>query len=367
MPIQQWLPAKNRPLLISGPCSAESREQVIKTATTLEQTGLVSAFRAGVWKPRTSAQSFEGHGEQALLWLREAKEKTSMPLAVEVAHPKHVELCLEHKIDILWIGARSVANPFSIQEISEALKGVDIPVMIKNPVNPDLNLWIGALERLSMAGINKLAAIHRGFNTWEINLYRNTPLWEIPVELKRLFPKIPLICDPSHICGNRKMIEKVAQHALDLDMDGLMIESHINPNKALSDKKQQITPHKLQNIISNLQIKYPGNFEKKTAETITELREQIDVLDKKLLEILAERMNVVKNIGYLKKNNKITILQIERWDKIIRNRKEKGLKLGLDKDFLKKMLNLVHNESINVQKRIMNDVKKKNTLKNKNK
>jgi len=361
--IDQWLSLKNRPLLISGPCSAENRYQVVETAMALSQTGVVSAFRAGIWKPRTRQESFEGHGEKALEWIKEAKEKSGLPVAVEVARPNHIELCLRHEIDILWIGARSVANPFSIQELAEALKGTNIPVMVKNPVNPDIQLWIGALERLNNAGIEKLAAIHRGFNIWNKDIYRNTPLWDIPIELKRLCPQLPIICDPSHICGNRTMIENVAQHALDLDMDGLMIESHINPDKALSDKNQQITPKKLEKIISNLQVKYSGNFEKKAADTLNELRKQIDAIDYSLLETLAKRMNIVKDIGYLKKHNKITILQIERWNNIIQNREEIGRKMGLDKDFLNNLLNLVHKEAINVQKRIINDKHNQNNSK----
>ncbi len=350
-----WLQIKKRPLLISGPCSAESREQLIATGEALANTGLVSVFRAGIWKPRTRSHSFEGHGEKAFSWVKEVKEKTGIPVAVEVARPSHVELCLKHEIDILWIGARSVANPFSIQELAEALAGTNIPVMIKNPVNPDLQLWIGALERINQAGINKLAAIHRGFNTWGKSQYRNPPLWEIPIELKRLFPELPIICDPSHICGNRSMIEKVAQHALDLDMDGLMIESHIKPEKALSDKNQQISPSKLAKIINKLQIKKASSFKKETTENLEELRKQIDLADYKILEALAERMNVVKSIGYLKKNNKITILQIERWNNIIHKREEAGLKLGLNKEFLNELLKLIHKEAINVQKQILND------------
>ncbi len=353
--ISNWLDSICNPLLISGPCSAESREQLLGTASSLVETGLVSAFRAGIWKPRTRLHSFEGHGEKALSWMKEVKEKTGLPVAVEVAHPGHVELCLKYDIDIIWIGARSVANPFSIQELAEALTGTSIPVMIKNPVNPDLQLWIGALERINRAGTDKLAAIHRGFNTWGKNQYRNTPLWEIPIELKRLFPKLPVICDPSHICGNRAMIEKVAQYALDLNMDGLMIESHINPEKALSDKNQQITPTKLKKIIAKLQIRKAESFIKETTDTLEELRKKIDVADYKILEALAERMNVVKNIGYLKKDNKITILQIKRWNNIIHNRKETGLKLGLDKEFLSELLNLIHKEAITVQKKLMNN------------
>ncbi len=353
--MSNWLSASSRPLLISGPCSAESREQLISTADALAKTGLVTAFRAGIWKPRTRLNSFEGHGEKALSWIKEVKEKTGMPVAAEVARPKHVELCLKYDVDIIWIGARSVVNPFSIQELAEALTNTNIPVLIKNPVNPDLQLWIGALERINKAGIDKLAAIHRGFNTWNKTKYKNTPLWEIPIELKRLFPKLPVICDPSHICGNRTMIKEVAQYALDLDMDGLMIESHINPGKALSDKNQQITPIKLKKIIEKLQIRKTTSSEKEITDTLAELRRKIDMVDYKILEALTERMNVVKNIGYLKKNNKITILQIKRWNNIIHNRKETGLKLGINKEFLNELLNLIHKEAINVQKRIMND------------
>ena len=353
--ISSWLKVTGRPLLISGPCGAESREQLVTTAIALKKTGLVSAFRAGIWKPRTRLHSFEGHGEKALSWLKEVKEKTSMPVAVEVAKPEHIELCLKYDVDIVWIGARSVVNPFSIQELAEALTGTNIPVLIKNPVNPDIKLWVGALERINQAGIDKLAAVHRGFNTWGEKQFRNTPLWEIPIELKRLFPQLPIICDPSHICGNRKMIEKVAQHALDLNMDGLMIESHNNPQKALSDKNQQITPLGLKKIIDKLQIRKATDFEEETEETLSELRKQIDVADYKILEAMAERINIVRNIGKLKKSNKITILQIERWNNIIHDRKKTGLSLGLNKEFLNELLHLIHKEAIYVQKQILNN------------
>jgi len=351
--LEQWVAIKNRPFLISGPCSAESHSQIINTAEALASSNIVSVFRAGVWKPRTRYKSFEGHGEKALSWLYEVKERTNLPVAVEVASPKHVELCLKYDIDILWIGARTVANPFSIQELAKSLKNTKIPVMIKNPINPDLQLWIGAIERIHSSGIQNIAVIHRGFNTWEKSSYRNSPLWEIPVELKRLFPEVPIICDPSHITGDAGMIEKIAQNAIDLDMDGLMIESHINPETALSDKNQQITPEKLKEIISNLKLRKSEKFEKTTAEKLEKYREKIDLLDYKLLETLSERMKVVGDIGHLKKDKNITILQIGRWNDIIQDRKNAGLKLGLDEDFLKELLSLVHKESINVQKRIM--------------
>ncbi len=354
LPIHTWLPARAEPLLISGPCSAESREQVMATAAQLSRTGLVEVFRAGIWKPRSRPSGFRGAGEEALQWLREVRQQYHLKTAVEVATPQHVELALKYGVDILWLGARTVVNPFSVEEITEALRGMDMPVLVKNPVNPDLNLWIGALERVNRAGIRKLAAIHRGFYFFARTPYRNAPMWEIPIELKRRFPELPVFVDPSHICGSRDRIREISQKALDLDMCGLMIEAHHDPDHAWSDAAQQLTPAALESMIRSLTLRtekgspaFEGNLEA--------LRSEIDKLDAELLDILARRMEVVSDIGRYKKENDITILQLKRWSNIIRERLEDGNQLGLDEHFLRQVLEMVHKESIRIQNRIMNE------------
>ncbi len=352
-PLHSWFNSDGRPILISGPCSAESEEQLLRTAKELVQIPNVGVFRAGIWKPRTRPSGFEGVGNIGLEWLKRVKEETGLLTTVEVANPRHVEEAINHSVDILWLGARTVVNPFSIQEIAEVLQGVDIPVMIKNPVNPDLKLWIGAFERINKVGITKLAAIHRGFYFFESSPFRNAPMWEIPIELKRLYPSLPIFCDPSHICGNKDLIPFVSQKALDLEMDGLMIESHYNPQIALTDANQQITPEQLANILSKLVIrKESGTFEFETK--LDELRTEIDKLDAELVDILWQRMKIVEEIGEYKRDNNITILQIKRWSEIIKNRLAHGIKLGLSKDFLTKILQIVHKESIQKQTDIMN-------------
>lgn len=346
-----WLDTNTKPLVISGPCSAESEEQVLETARELAKIESVKLFRAGVWKPRTRPNMFEGHGEEALKWLQTAKQETGLKTTVEVGNPQHVELSLKYGIDVLWIGARTVVNPFSIQEIAESLKGVDIPVMVKNPLNPDLSLWIGALERLNHSGITKLAAIHRGFDFFKKSTFRNAPMWEIPIELKRLFPQLPVFTDPSHIAGKRSLLAEIAQKALDLEMDGIMIESHWQPEKALTDAKQQITPSVLNDLIKNLILRERSgdfNFETK----LEEYRSEIDRLDAEMIEILARRLNIVDAIGQYKKENNITILQLKRWSNIIQERLENGKNLGVNSDFLIKILELVHRESIARQAKI---------------
>ncbi len=353
-PLKDWLPIKSKLLVISGPCSAESREQVETTARELAATGLVSVFRAGIWKPRTRPKSFEGKGEEALRWVAEVKSQTGMLTAVEVATPKHVELCLKYGIDMLWIGARTGVNPFSVQEIAQALEGINIPVMVKNPINPDIRLWTGIIERIYQAGISRIIAIHRGFNTYEKSIYRNIPLWEIPIEMKRLFPGLPMICDPSHIAGNRTLLPKVSQNALDLDMDGLMIESHCEPDKALTDARQQVTPARLELLVKNLVIRKAAGHKKEPAQELEAIRKQIDDTDHQILEFLSKRMSMVEKIAHLKKHHNITILQIERWNSIFKDRIKTGEAHGLDAAFLKKILELVHKESINIQTRIMN-------------
>ena len=351
--LDSWLPAQNKPLIISGPCSAETEEQVMETAIQLSKIPQVKVFRSGIWKPRSRPHGFEGVGEIGLRWLQQVKAETGLLTTTEVATPKHVELALKYGVDILWLGARTVVNPFSIKEVSEAMKGIDNPVLVKNPVSPDLNLWIGGLERVNKAGITKIAAIHRGFYFFVKSPYRNAPMWEVPIELKRRFPKLPIFVDPSHISGKRTMIEEIAQKALDLEMNGLMIESHINPDGALSDAEQQITPDTLRAIVERLKVrKEKGGdaFESK----LEELRSEIDKIDAELLEILARRLDLVSEIGKYKKENDITILQLKRWQNIIRERLSNGTSRGMSKEFLRQMLELVHNESIRIQNEIMN-------------
>lgn len=348
-PLKEWISIGKTPLIISGPCSAESSEQLLKTAQALKQTGFVKIFRSGLWKPRTRPDLFEGVGEKGLKWLNNVKEKTELLTCVEVATPKHVDLCVNAGVDILWIGARTTANPFSIQEIADALKGKDIPVMIKNPINPDLKLWIGAIERINKAGIKKIIAIHRGFNSYDSTPYRNAPIWEIPIELMRICPKLPVICDPSHISGNTYLLEQIAQKALDLEMDGFMIESHYNPKLALSDKEQQITPAELSKLVKKLIIRKHSTNDKELINKLEELRFEIDKIDVKLIQFLSKRMKLVEQIGYYKKENNITILQLKRWNSIIKESLTMGEKLGLKKEFLLKFLHAIHEESIQKQ------------------
>ncbi len=354
-PLSEWLPATPDGLLvIAGPCSAESYQQVITTARELAALGKVKVFRAGAWKPRTRPGTFEGKGEEALGWLREVKAETGLLTAVEVATPHHVDLCLKYGIDVVWIGSRTSVNPFSVQEIAAALQGTDLPVLVKNPLNPDLELWIGVLERVYQAGISKLAAVHRGFNTYDKSKYRNAPLWEIPIELRRMFPELPVICDPSHISGNRTLLGPVAQQAVDLDYSGLMMEVHCAPDQALTDARQQIKPRQLDTLLNNLVIRKPTNPGKSPAEVLQTYRRQIDEVDHQILELMARRMSMVEQIGWLKKENDITVLQIRRWHAIYKDRMIRGKDLNLDAAFIKKILELVHKESIDIQTRIMN-------------
>ncbi len=353
-PMADWLKPASQPFVISGPCSAESRKQVLETALGLAATGKVSVMRAGVWKPRTRPRSFEGKGEEALPWLIEAREATGLPVAVEIASPAHLELCLKYEIDMVWLGARTTVNPFSVQEIADGLLGTDLPVLVKNPVNPDLKLWIGAIERIYQSGIDRIIAVHRGFNTYHDSVFRNAPLWEIPIELKRTFPNLPIICDPSHISGNRKLLLQVSQKAIDLDFDGLMIESHCNPNKAITDASQQVTPEALLELISNLVLRRPGCVKAEPTRQLEAYRNQIDEIDRNILEFLSKRMEIVDKIGHLKKDNNITILQIRRWNNIFKDRMKRGQALGLDPVFLRTILEMVHKQSIDLQTRIMN-------------
>jgi chorismate mutase len=353
-PINTWLPEAKKPIVISGPCSAESEQQVLSTAKELANTGKVNVLRAGIWKPRTRPNSFEGMGEIGLEWLKLAKEETGLPITTEVANAQHVELCLKYGVDILWIGARTTVNPFSVQEIADALKGVDIPIMIKNPINPDLQLWIGALERMNQAGITKLAAIHRGFSGFEKTPFRNTPKWEIPIELKRLYPELDIICDPSHIAGNRELLPLICQKALDLDMTGLMIESHIQPNIALSDAQQQITPETVDKMIGELVIREANTSNTEFRDLLSDLRTQIDDLDENIIQQLSSRMGIAEQIGAFKRDNNVTILQVNRWDEVVQKRVAAGAAMGLSEEFVKKFLQLVHKESIRRQTTVMN-------------
>ena len=328
-----------RPIIIAGPCSAETEEQVVATAKDLSARG-IRIYRAGIWKPRTRPNAFEGIGSIGLEWMKRAKEETGMLTTTEVATVKHVEECLKAGIDILWIGARTTANPFAVQDIADALKGVDITVMIKNPVNPDIELWIGALERINNAGIKKLIAIHRGFSVYDKSLFRNDPQWQVPIELRRRIPELKIINDPSHICGNRHMLYDVSQKAMDLNFDGLIIETHNTPDQAWSDAKQQITPEELSVLLKRLVFREEGNND--SMLSLAELREQIDKLDDKLIQIFEKRMKVVEEIGKHKKENNITILQSQRWDDIVRNRINLGSRKGLSEEFILKVFQAIH-------------------------
>jgi chorismate mutase len=353
-PLNTWIKTGSEPLLIAGPCSAETEDQLVATAHLLANTGRVSAIRAGIWKPRTRPGEFEGIGSIGLEWLKRAKAETGLPVTVEVATGKHVEEALKAGVDILWVGARSTVNPFTVQEIADALKGVDIPVMVKNPVNPDLSLWIGALERINNAGITKLAAIHRGFSSYEKTAFRNEPMWDIAIHLKTLAPHLPLICDPSHISGNRELIGYISQKALDLDMQGLMIESHIDPSVAWTDAKQQVTPSALVELIDRLTLRKPEVRDAEVKDKLTELRNNIDKIDDLLIQKMAERMQLSEKIGNYKKENNITILQVNRWEEILNKRVNYGKALKLSAEFTEKLLELIHAESIRRQTEIMN-------------
>jgi len=353
-PLDSWINIKNEPLIISGPCSAETEDQLLSTAHLLAATGKVSILRAGIWKPRTRPGEFEGIGSIGLEWLKRAKEETGLPTAVEVANAKHVEEALAAGVDILWIGARSTVNPFTVQEIADALQGVDIPVLVKNPVNPDLQLWVGALERINKAGITKLGAIHRGFSSFEKSAFRNEPMWELAIQLKTLCPELPIINDPSHICGNRELIPYIAQKALDLDMQGLMIESHLDPSIAWTDAKQQVTPAALSEMVSKFTLRQPESKNEEFTDKLADLRRDIDKIDDLVIQKLAERMAITQKIGEFKRDNQVTILQVNRWDEIMKKRTAFAKALKLDVNFTEKFLELVHGESIRKQTEIMN-------------
>lgn len=339
----------DRPLIIAGPCSAETEEQVMQTAQQLAQKGC-RIFRAGIWKPRTKPGGFEGNGEAALPWLSQVKKETGMLVSTEVATPEHVELALKYGVDVLWVGARTSANPFAMQALADAMKGLDVPVLVKNPVNPDLELWIGALERINQAGIKRLGAIHRGFSSYDKKIYRNLPMWQIPIELHRRIPDLPIICDPSHIGGSRELIAPLCQQAMDLGFVGLIVESHCEPDKAWSDAKQQVTPDVLDYILSLLVIR----DEKATTEGITMLRKQIDELDNQLMDLLAKRMRVCREIGQYKKEHNMTVLQTARYNEILEKRGAQGALCGMGAKFVKKIFEEVHEESVRQQIEILN-------------
>lgn len=343
-----------RPLIISGPCSAETEAQVMETAQRLAATGKVDMLRAGIWKPRTRPGSFEGIGTKGLPWMQQAKKATGLPITIEVATGKQVEDALHFDVDVLWIGARTTVNPFSVQEVADALRGVDVPVLIKNPINPDLELWTGAVERVMKAGIKQVGLIHRGFSAYGNTEYRNAPMWHLAIEMKRRNPELMMINDPSHICGRRDILMEVAQKAIDLDFDGLIIESHIDPDNAWSDAKQQITPEKLAEMLGEIVWRKEDSNSEEFHAALEKFRQQINHLDDELMQILGQRMKIAEKIGEYKKNNNITILQTNRWNEILERAFKKGDKLGLTKEFITKYFDAVHMESINHQNKIMN-------------
>ena len=337
-------------MVIAGPCSAETEEQVLETARQLSNNG-IKILRAGVWKPRTKPGGFEGNGQKALPWLKRVKEETGMLIATEVATPTHVEQALEAGIDIFWIGARTTANPFAVQDIADALKGVAIPVLVKNPVNPDIELWIGAVERINGCGVKRLGAIHRGFSSYDKKIYRNLPMWQIPIELNRRIPQLPLFCDPSHIGGRRDLIAPLCQQAMDLGMEGLIVESHIDPDNAWSDAKQQVTPDILSYILNLLVIR----DETVTTENILELRKQIDSIDNEFIDLLAKRMRVCREIGQYKKEHKMTVLQSKRYSEIIDKRGAQGALCGISSSCMNTIFEAIHEESVRQQMEILNN------------
>ena len=348
-----WLKSK-KPLIIAGPCSAETEEQVLATAEALAASGKVDIFRAGVWKPRTKPGMFEGVGAPALPWLMEAKKRTGLPIAIEVANAKHVESASAYDVDVFWIGARTTSNPFSVQEIAEALRGTDTPVLVKNPMNADVELWNGSVERLAACGIKNLGLIHRGFSGYGSCEYRNTPMGHLPLEIKKRLPELPIFCDPSHICGNRTHLAEVAQQAADLDFNGVMLESHITPDAAWSDAKQQVTPDALIQLLDGLTWRAKESDSIAYQTSLDELRGVIDRLDSEILNLLAKRMEASESIGRIKRENNVMILQSDRWAQIVEGALSRAEQLGLSKEFLNILFDAIHIESINKQNRILN-------------
>ena len=340
----------DKPLIIAGPCSAETEEQVMSTATDLAKAG-IKIFRAGIWKPRTKPGGFEGIGEEGLVWLERVQKETGMLVATEVATRQHVEAALKHGVDVLWIGARTSANPFAMQEIADTLKGVDVPVLVKNPVNPDLELWIGAMQRLHNAGITRIGAIHRGFSAYGKHLYRNMPQWHIPIELRRRLPNMTIFCDPSHIGGKRELVAPLSQQAMDLGFDGLIIESHCDPDCAWSDKSQQVNPEVLNFILNTLVVRDTTQ----TTESLTLLRQQIDQIDGEIIEALAKRMRVSREIGQYKKEHSMPVLQTGRYDDVLNTRARNAEEMGMSGDFMKTVYQAIHEESVRQQIEVLNN------------
>ena len=353
--IDEWPVRHAHPLIVAGPCGAESPEQMMAIATELKKNKMISIFRAGIWKPRTRPNAFEGVGTIGLKWLQEVKRETGLLTTVEVANAFHAEEAMKYGVDVLWIGARTTVNPFTVQEIADAIRGTGIPVMIKNPVNPELNLWIGGIERIYQAGTDHIIAVHRGFSSFRKSKFRNEPDWEIPIELKRNIPNLPIICDPSHIAGRTDLLLNVSQLAFDLEMDGLMIETHCNPEKALSDINQQITPTALIQLLEDIVIRDHSAIDVKANRLLDELRMQVDAVDEELVKLFALRKKLVEKIGLHKKKNGLTILQLSRWDYIMRERIKQGEFLNLDKEFILALYQLIHDDSIRLQTEILND------------
>lgn len=352
-PLTEWGLNLNYPLIIAGPCSAESEEQVLTAAHAIARNGNVRVFRAGIWKPRTRPGGFEGAGEKGLQWLKRVKDETGLAVATEVAMPQHLELALKYGIDMVWVGARTTTNPFLVEQLASVLAGTSIPVLVKNPITPDLELWIGTLERLWRSGITRLAAIHRGFHPYERSRLRNIPKWELAIDLKSRIPSLPIICDPSHIAGAANLVPEIAQHALDLSMDGLMVEVHPNPAIALSDARQQLTPDAFTNMLSELTFHQNTSVNNEFANFLEQVRNKIDSIDQQIIELLANRMRLVEQIGEYKRTNNVTIFQLRRWEKILESRIECGKRLGLDEEYIKSLLQLVHKESIKKQAEIL--------------
>lgn len=352
-PIKAWLPNMDNPLLISGPCSLESEEQALETAKLLAQDKRVMVYRGGVWKPRTRPGSFEGVGSIGLKWLQKVREETGLPIGTEVANAQHTEEALKAGLDVIWIGARSTASPFVVQEIADVVKGSNAVVMIKNPVNPDVQLWMGAVERIYQAGIKNIVAIHRGFTPFRETKYRNYPNWKTVIELKRKMPNLPIICDPSHIAGTREYLYEISQKAFDMGMEGLMLESHRDPSCAMSDASQQLTPADLAKMLDKLVIRYENADNADFENQLDVLRNRIDAIDSELLEMLASRVEIVKEIGRYKRDNNVTALQINRWTQLMENRVSLGTKMDLNETFVKILFQLIHEDSVRMQTEIM--------------
>ena len=356
IPLYDWgMFTEPRPSVIAGPCSAETEEQVMETAEGLRDLG-INVFRAGIWKPRTHPGSFEGIGTQGLKWMQKAKKEYGLKISTEVASEKHVFECLKYGVDLVWLGARTTANPFLVQEIADALKDTDIPVLVKNPVNPDLDLWIGALERLNRAGIKKLGVIHRGFSTFEKIKYRNDPQWQMAIELRSRYPELPFFIDPSHMAGNKDYLLEISQRSLDLGFEGLMIESHCNPSAALSDAKQQLTPSELKDMLYNqIAVRDSYSDSKEWRENIDQLRAKIDIIDENILYALKSRMNISRKIGEYKKNNNVAILQTSRWDEVLAKVIAMGEEYGLSEKFITTVFNAIHEASVETQNEIISN------------